>query len=396
MGIEDGDKDSKEDDSDHRRGNAYYGFQLVTFFFERVLCFAHSSSLSKGSLRAIIFVMQAAPLPERFEQFMARALHDTSVGYYSQRVRTVGREGDFSTASTLLPGLGRAVASWILEKAGGPGMGKPVHVIEVGGGTGALMQGVLKSLGWWGRRKFRFHSVESSVPLRKEQRERLKAYGVEWHETMVAALKHSGGCALIYSNELVDAFPCMVMGFQEGVWQELCLEWEGKEAVEVWRKAGETMDWDAAVLEDIEEICPRPRSGQRLEIPRCYRLWMEQWLPHWKKGNMLTIDYGDKSGGLLKRHPYGSLRAYFRHLRLEGAEIYRRVGSQDITYDVNFSLLEAWGRKSGLRVVSCQSQTQFLAAYGQEVIQDSKAYEAQNCFLILDQERRFGSGAGNL
>jgi SAM-dependent MidA family methyltransferase len=323
--------------------------------------------------------------PESFEHFMARALHDPGKGYYRQGVATVGRGGDFSTSATLFPVLGRAIAFWLREKAAFMDKGKPVHVIETGGGTGALMLSILQNLGWWRRRKFRFHSVESSLPLKKEQEKRLSAYGVQWHPEMSDALQACSGQALLYSNELVDAFPCAVLGFQGNQWKELVLRWKGKDAVEEW--GGVLEPGRQRMVKEFSGFCLHPRPGQRVEIPWSYREWMASWLPHWKQGNVLTIDYGDSAEELLRLHRYGTLRAYFRHMRLEGEEIYRRVGEQDITFDVNFSLLQKWGEELGLKTLSCQSQLEFLQKWGVAPDPDSRAGQAQGMFRILEQHR---------
>jgi len=85
-----------------------------------------------------------------FEDFMAMALYDPEIGYYTTGISDVGgRAGDFATSASLSGALGKAIAGWIrsemrflLAKGG------PVHLIEVGGGNGALAAAVLKSLGW--------------------------------------------------------------------------------------------------------------------------------------------------------------------------------------------------------------------------------------------------------
>ena len=71
-----------------------------------------------------------------FEEFMRWALYDPEHGYYSRRVRTVGRTGDFSTAATLGTGLAEAVGAWAaahrVEVAARGGW----HLVELGGGSG--------------------------------------------------------------------------------------------------------------------------------------------------------------------------------------------------------------------------------------------------------------------
>ena len=82
---------------------------------------------------------------------MQRALFDPRTGYYSRQIRTVGRGGDFSTAATLSPSLGIAVAAWL--KSESCLQPQVRHVIEVGAGDGSLMHTVRRALGWWTRRR---------------------------------------------------------------------------------------------------------------------------------------------------------------------------------------------------------------------------------------------------
>jgi SAM-dependent MidA family methyltransferase len=322
---------------------------------------------------------------ECFEHFMLRALHDPLQGYYRTGLTTVGRGGDFSTSATLLPDLGKALASWLEEKFRVADSQGVIDVIEVGGGTGALMLSILKNLGWLDRRKFRFHSVETSLPLMEQQRRLLQGYGVRWHPGMREALLVTGAKSLIYSNELVDAFPCTVLGFQKEQWKELAIQWDGREARERWvEMVGERQQM---ILQELALVCPQPQEGQRVEIPWSYREWLESWLPFWGQGSLLTIDYGDLSQELMRRHRYGTLRSYFRHLRLEGEEIYRRVGQQDITYDVNFSLLQKWGGELGLKNVSLQSQAAFVEKRVVKKSPPTQWEEAHTMFRVLEQSR---------
>src|SRR5438093_101327 len=53
-----------------------------------------------------------------FDQWMQRALRDRRGGYYSSRVRGVGRHGDFSTSASLSGALGEAIAGWLREQLG--------------------------------------------------------------------------------------------------------------------------------------------------------------------------------------------------------------------------------------------------------------------------------------
>ena len=75
---------------------------------------------------------------------------------------------------------------------------------------------------------------------------------------------------------------------------------------------------------------------------------------HWTAEAMLTIDYGSPEAG----------SAYHRHQRIEGRDIYSRIGRHDLTADVNFADLMSWGETLGWETVSLVTQREFLERSG--------------------------------
>ena len=144
------------------------------------------------------------------ERFMREALYHPLHGYYSRRIRTVGRRGDFSTSATLHGALGRAVAAWAAAHRGDVSRGGQWHLIELGGGSGELAAEIRRAVGWRAGFGLRYHLVELSPALRAEQQRRLAGWrNMYWHTGVRSALEAAGGRALIFSNEFVDAFPCV-------------------------------------------------------------------------------------------------------------------------------------------------------------------------------------------
>lgn len=281
----------------------------------------------------------------RFDRFMQEALYNPSFGYYTARINTVGRRGDFSTMATLDHSLAAGIAAWIQKQC-------QRDVIEIGGGTGQLARDILASLGWWKRRSIRYHIVEVSGPLREAQKKLLRGFRVRWHESLPAALEASGGSATLFSNELVDAFPCRVLERVDDDWQELHLRIEDREFRQILQPC---------TLPDSTVFQHPFRVGQRVEVHESYDRWLQAWAPLWKSGSLLTIDYGNTMPALYHRRPQGSLRGYAAHQLLSGAEIYQAPGRCDITADVNFSDLEAWGNDSGWTQISRSNLADFLA-----------------------------------
>jgi SAM-dependent MidA family methyltransferase len=290
-----------------------------------------------------------------FHCFMAEALHHPRFGYYGAQIADVGARGDFSTSATLSERLGSAIASWAIARAGERGW-KRLPLIEIGAGNGQLSATVLGQLGWFRRLRTDYLIVESSATLRNRQEKLLHRRGVRWHDSVESALKSLGGCALIFSNELVDAFPCRIFQKTHEGWMELG----------VMLSAGgilsECLIGNAVNDPWFESLGPLP-MGQRVERHDSYRSWLEQWASTWREGSLLTIDYGDPGATLYIRRPSGSLRAYWKHQRLTGSDVYARFGKQDLTADVNFSDLMEWGRNLGWSDNRLTTQREFLQAW---------------------------------
>jgi len=318
-------------------------------------------------------------MPEPFSSFMARALHDPQRGYYARRVQGIGAKGDFSTSATLSPLLGAAVALWLREES--RGMSEVRHVIEVGAGNGMLMETVKKSLGWWQRRRFQWHIVETSMSLRDLQKQRLGG-GVIWHDDLSSALSACTGRAFIYHNELLDAFPVTLLQWHEDQWQEVQVEFSDGTA----RESLMPCLLSPSERGDFSALQTQPQSPrQRVELHATVFDWLKGWAPAWQQGAMLTVDYGDVFPALYHRRPNGTLRAYLLHQRLAGAAIYQNTGRQDITADINFTDYRAWGKSLGWEEAAYLTQADFissrLGASSSQIMDSAGAGGAFKCMI---------------
>lgn len=305
---------------------------------------------------------------------MARALHDPEHGYYARRITGVGRRGDFTTAPMISEAPARAIAAWAAEALKET---RCRNLIELGPGTGTLAAGVLRHLPWHIRLRTRLHLVETSLPLAGQQRELLRNRAT-WHRSPQDALTACGGNAVIYSNELVDAFP--VRRFQKTAlgWQELAVSFDEQ------RRAREML-LAPAPLPDSSGFPASHPLGQWIEVHESYHHFLKEWLPVWKSGRMLTIDYGATAENLYHRRPMGSIRAYLLQQRLEGPAIYENPGRQDLTADVNFSDLQKWSQPW----ISEQKLTTFSEFLKATPHADglSDPCGAGTAFLVLNQKR---------
>jgi SAM-dependent MidA family methyltransferase len=292
-----------------------------------------------------------------FREIITRALHDPGMGYYTANIGTVGRAGDFSTSATLGVSLGTALSRWAYDQTKASGIR---DLIEIGAGDGSLARTILKQ--WPGWRKPRYHIVDTSPSLRARQKERLGSHA-RWHANMADALAACGGRALLFANELVDAFPPEVLQWDGAAWQECCLDIRNdgtiRETTRPWRPGEEA----AGFLEPRAWPGAAIPAGQRVEHLSAFSRWMNEWVCHWRAGAGLWIDYGDVFPALYHRRPSGTLRAYWQQERITGPDIFRRLGRQDITCDVNFTDLASWCAAAGLVCRPLQSQSEFIRCH---------------------------------
>ncbi|MDB6137967.1 MAG: hypothetical protein JWO94_1039 [Verrucomicrobiaceae bacterium] len=287
-------------------------------------------------------------MTEPFSSFMQRALYDPQRGYYTARIKTVGARGDFSTSATLSTLLGQAVARWLLDEARQTGVRT---IIEVGGGDGSLMSAVLAGLGWWQRRGFQVFMVDASPILLQQQKQRLGRRVKAWFGTLPEALAACAGEALIFNNELLDAFPVEIVQARDNAWHEVWLHHEAGAITEELRPLTHP--------EEPYRVLQVKPAG-RCELHTAVHGWLAHWMPGWKKGAMLTIDYGDLFPTLYHRRPRGTLRGYLMQQCLTGPEVYLNPGRQDITCDVNFTDVRAWLAALGAQETSFETQANFI------------------------------------
>jgi len=312
-----------------------------------------------------------SPIP--FEEFMRRALYDPERGYYSRRITGVGKRGDFTTTPMLSDAPAKAIAGWAARAMKETGCR---DLIEIGPGEGKLAAAVLNHLPRLVRWRTRLHLVETSAPLVEHQKQ-LLGNKARWHRSPSEALAACAGKAVIFSNELVDAFPVRRFQKTPDGWREIAVR------IVPDRVAEESL-LSPAPLPDSSGFSSNHPDGQCIEVHESYRRWLEDWLLLWKAGRMLTIDYGAESDTLYHRRPRGTVRGYLFQQRLEGPEIYQNIGRQDLTADVNFTDLMNWSRgwASGQSLMTFGA---FLGKHADRALTDEDG--VGDAFLTLDQKR---------
>jgi len=321
-----------------------------------------------------------------FARFMELALYCPESGYYEAKKDSVGRGGDFITSVSVGPLFGELLAwqfaGWLQDLSGATP--RPT-IVEAGAHQGTLAGDIL---GWlqkhradlFGRLEY---VISEPSPRRREwQRQTLAAFAprVRWVAGFGgAAAEHFHG--IIFSNELLDAFPVHRFGWDAGK-----REW---------------FEWGVALQGEAFGWCKIPNSAPALGglcppeleavLPDEYVVetspaaagWWREAADALAAGKLLTIDYGHSAEETFSpARLHGTLRAY-RHQQVAD-DVLADPGAQDLTAHVNFGAIQRAGESAGLRSEQFCPQPQFLTRILQRAA-------AENLFTRLDakQVRQF-------
>jgi SAM-dependent MidA family methyltransferase len=285
-----------------------------------------------------------------FDRFMAMALYEPGLGYYTGGRRKFGAmpgEGsDFVTAPEMSPLFGRALARQVAQALQASGCRE---VVEFGAGSGALAAQLIAELDALDAGLARYRIVELSAELRERQRERLAHWAgrVEWLDTLPESLE-----AVVVGNEVLDAMPVQLLAFDGAAWRERGVVTAGAGFAFADRDSPLRPPLDAgAVPGTVTEIHPQAEAFVRTLAARL------------RRGAAFFLDYGFPEAEYYhpQRHG-GTLMCHQGHQA--DADPLVAVGDKDITAHVNFTGIALAGQEAGLAVLGYTSQAHFLLNCG--------------------------------
>jgi SAM-dependent MidA family methyltransferase len=289
-----------------------------------------------------------------FERFMHLALYAPGLGYYSAGSTKLGAAGDFVTAPEISPLFGHCVARQV-EELLRDGFD---HVLELGGGSGALAAHILQAHASSGLLPTRYSILEPSAELRERQRAHIAATvpglaeRVEWIDSLAG-----GARAVVLGNEVLDAIPTHVVRVRNGIIEELgvTLAGDGEAFERKYQPAGGTL-LEAAQLLALPE-------GYETELNLRAQALVRSLGAAIESGVVLLVDYGYSSADYY--HPQrsrGTLMCHYRHRAHEDPLIL--PGLQDITAHVDFTAMADAALEAGMSVLGYTTQADFLVNCG--------------------------------
>jgi SAM-dependent MidA family methyltransferase len=313
-----------------------------------------------------------------FRDFMAIALYDPELGYYTVGAR-IGERGDFVTSPQVSPAFAAAIANRFREDAAK--LWGTVDFVEAGAGEGRFLEDFAAALSRQDpavAARVRFTAVERS-PSARASLGRLRLPG------KLAVLESAEGLAegsvtgWIFSNELYDALPVVrVVGTTEGL-KELRVGLSGGELA--WVRAPAP----AVFGEHLARFHVTLEPEQVGEISFAAAPLHRRFARALARGRLVAFDYGHRSSVLyhaLARRQ-GTLAVHFAGRRR--GDPLSRPGEMDLTAHVNWDDLISAGEEEGLLSAPVARQGRYLTEAGLFDFVESQA-EKWRAFRLVDPE----------
>ena len=319
-----------------------------------------------------IFFKKSKIIP--VDKFFQNVLFDKKYGYYTSRM-PFGKKGDFITAPKISNLFSEIIAVWIVACWESFGKPKNFNIVELGPGDGSLTEILLQSF-----KKFpKFNSIkkiflfEESNYLKKIQKKKISSKSVKWINNFDNIKK---GPVIFFGNEFFDAIPIkQFKKVKNSFFEKYYFLNKNDNIKQIFKKTS---------IKN-QKIIKSYKSFRKLKFIEFPKLGFEVLKNISRKisklnGCVLIIDYG-----YLRPNNVNTLQSIMKHKKNKPLE---NLGKADITAHVNFSLLNEFFVKNGLKVKNIITQKQFLENMGiltrAEIVAKKMSFiEQSNLFLRI-------------
>jgi len=300
--------------------------------------------------------------PITFCDWMRTALYDEQEGYYCRSdLQKWGRAGDYRTSperSSLFAATFARYFARLYEQLGGP---RQWTIVEAGAGDGRFARGVLETLQDYFPSVFsatRYVVDEVGSHSRSLARERLEPFIDRIEFGTLEDVKVDPG--LVFSNELLDAFPVHRVVMQGGRLCEFYVT-TGPNGDFEWTLGAPSTELLAKYFAQGRTPLAEDRAAEvNLEIDD----WISKVAGRIGTGYLITVDYGADAQDLYSSpaRAQGTLRGFHEHRLVQ--DVLARPGRQDLTTTIDWTFAKRIGETMGLEITAFDRLDKFLLAAG--------------------------------
>ena len=298
------------------------------------------------------------------DKFIDYCLYDKKRGYYMTK-NPFGIKGDFTTAPNISRLFSEMIAIWTISFWESLGSPKKFNLIELGAGNGEMMKIMIESFK-------RFPSFlescniviyEKSPSLIKKQKINIGFKNIKW----LKSLKKLNGLTNIFlANEFFDAIPIKQFLKDGGYWYERFIKISADRNLSFIKKRINIKSLEKKINFKISE------KQKFIEYSPLGLKYLKDILKIIKKdkGGLLIIDYG-----YFAEIMRNTLKAIHKK---KHSKVLENVGRSDITYNINFYLIDKIVKNLNKFDIYYTSQKKFLANLGiyqrAEIISKNKTF----------------------
>lgn len=295
-----------------------------------------------------------------FSRYMELALYDGVDGYYNNLLHKFGRKGDFITSPTLSTLFASTIGLQIQELFKN---GVDKNILEVGGGSGDLLLGLL---GCIGETIDNYYVLDISANSINYQKQRVLAKYPEsfdkivWLDTLPENFE-----GIILGNEVLDAQASTAIKFlEDGIYlRHVQFKNDHFEYLDV------PLEESLVNLGIKQSIVDVTNGIHTLDFPYISEVnlnnngFIKTLANTLKRGVVLLIDYGYGMKEYYATHRrLGTIRGFYRHNLIDNVLQY--PGLIDITTSVNWTSVVATAINNELELIGYTTQANFLLNCG--------------------------------
>ena len=284
------------------------------------------------------------------DKFIEESLYNKRYGYYMKK-NPFGESGDFITAPNISILFSEMIAIWVIsfwEKLGSP---KQFNLIELGAGNGEMMRVLFNTFNKFPQFKnsCKINILEKSELLKQTQKNNIKDAKVKWLNNLNEL--NNFPCIFI-ANEFFDALPIKQFLKKEKKWHERYVNFANHEKLEYldvpfdMQKFEKEIKFKISYKQTFIEYSPLTTKYLQTIIKKIKL----------NNGGILIIDYA-----YLEKEMKNTLQAVSRH---KYCDVLKGFRNSDITYNLNFNLINKIIKKLGPCSSLSTTQNKFLTKLG--------------------------------